>query len=418
MAGEFHCHYKAGETGHAGAHARYIARLDRYASRLRVEKLVATAFGNMPVWARHDFTIFWDCADLFERKNGTPYSEVEINFPNELSHVQCILVAQEVASSICGTQHGYTWALHYKESDLTGQPHLGMHLMWSERADDGVQRDPQQYFGRAAPKGKPPSSGGCRKVRATMNRSEKSAYVEAVRTKVCRILNKYLEKFLHRHRFDHRSFERRGLARIPKSHVPTSQLKRLSLEERRLIIEQQLVQEELALLEAQRLASGIKSAGNELPYDVAGCLEGLTEAVERTREALQIVGGPVEFEPDLIELEKAMDAARLRLIECEQAQSIIDRLPATAAIETQYQRVPERGRPIFADFKQKLLMRLGLPSDPAVLASLNADAKALPAAFESYQLACKAFEAAGGVLLPEEDAEDAEDAEDKVLRPK
>jgi hypothetical protein len=60
-------------------------------------------------------------------------------------------------------------------------------------------------------------------------------------------------------------------------------------------------------------------------------------------------------------------------------------------------------------------MRLGLPSDPAVLASLNADAKALPAAFESYRLACKAFEAAGGVLLPEEDGEDGED---KVLRPK
>ena len=65
----------------------------------------------------------------------------------------------------------YTLAVHAglsKEPGVASNPHL--HLVFSERVNDGVERAAEQWFRRAAPAGRDPASGGARKSERTKPR--------------------------------------------------------------------------------------------------------------------------------------------------------------------------------------------------------------------------------------------------------
>ena len=65
----------------------------------------------------------------------------------------------------------FTLALHAglsKEAGAANNPHL--HLVFSERVNDGVERAAEQWFRRAAPAGRDPASGGARKSERTKPR--------------------------------------------------------------------------------------------------------------------------------------------------------------------------------------------------------------------------------------------------------
>lgn len=65
----YHLSVKVGAKGKALPHASYIAREGDYKTR-QGEELEATEHGNMPEWAQQYPSVFWRCADEYERKNG------------------------------------------------------------------------------------------------------------------------------------------------------------------------------------------------------------------------------------------------------------------------------------------------------------------------------------------------------------
>lgn len=186
----------------------YIMRLGRFAERHDGE-LAHAESGNMPGWADDDPRKFWVESDARERANGTLYHEVEFALPLELSRKQQIEAAREQVRQICGDQHPYSWGLHDKD----GNPHV--HLEFSGRMLDGIERDADQFFRRYNAKN--PSRGGCRKESSGDARGPE--WVKQVRQDWQDIANRHLAAAGHDARIDHRSNKARGLDEAPGVHL-------------------------------------------------------------------------------------------------------------------------------------------------------------------------------------------------------
>ena len=208
----YHCSVKVGGKGKAAAHAQYIAREGKYSGYEQYEDLEATGRGNMPSWAEHNPAHFWAAADQFERANGATYRELEVALPRELTPEQRRELVEDFIGQELGDRHAYQWAIHCPAAAIEGgeQPHV--HIMYSERTRDGIERDPEQYFKRY--NAKSPDRGGCRKDSAgTPER------LQATRERWATIQNAHLERHGHAARVDHRSLEAQGVKRQPEKHI-------------------------------------------------------------------------------------------------------------------------------------------------------------------------------------------------------
>jgi hypothetical protein len=245
---------KVGKAGSAGPHAAYIARIGRYASRLEHgEKLEATGAGNMPAWASNPLD-FWKAADAFERKNGTTYREMEIALPRELLPDQRAELVRAFVRQELGDKHAYQWAIHSpKAADGFEQPHV--HLMFSERQRDGIERDPDQYFKRY--NAKSPEKGGARKgygehAGQTLNAAQRRADLKALRGRWGETANRFLEHAGVAERVDMRSNAERGLVESPEPKQLPSQWRgagrELVLERRAARVDDRLAPEQLRQL--------------------------------------------------------------------------------------------------------------------------------------------------------------------------
>lgn len=210
---------KVGKAGKAGPHAAYIAREDQYKRRLETgEKLEAKEAGNMPAWAKDNPQEFWKAADAFERANGTTYREMEIALPRELSPPERAELVREWVGQEIGSKHAYQWAIHNPTAaDDQEQPHV--HLMFSERQIDGIDRDPGQYFKRYNAKN--PEKGGARKgygdnAGKTLTAKERAEDLKVIRSRWEAMCNKHLERAGHGQRIDMRSYAERGIAVAPE----------------------------------------------------------------------------------------------------------------------------------------------------------------------------------------------------------
>ena len=217
---------KVGKAGKAAPHAAYLAREGRYAQRLeRGEKLEATEAGNMPAWARHDAQQFWQAADAHERKNGTTYREMEIALPRELDPAERAALVREFVHQEIGEAHAYQWAIHTPAAaDGQEQPHV--HLMFSERQRDGIERDPEQYFKRY--NAKAPEKGGARKgygpsAGQTLSAAERAAELKELRGRWQDMANRHLERAGLAERIDMRSHAERGTGLEPEAKQLPSQ---------------------------------------------------------------------------------------------------------------------------------------------------------------------------------------------------
>lgn len=217
---------KVGKAGKAGPHAAYIAREGQYANRLeRGEKLEATEAGNMPAWAQSNPLAFWQAADAYERKNGTTYREMEIALPRELDADQRAALVREFVRQEIGDRHAYQWAIHTPTAaDGQEQPHV--HLMFSERQCDGIERDPEQYFKRY--NAKAPEKGGARKgygpsAGQTLTKAERAAELKELRGRWEAMCNAHLERAGVEQRIDMRSHAERGTGLEPERKQLPSQ---------------------------------------------------------------------------------------------------------------------------------------------------------------------------------------------------
>ena len=209
---------KTGGAGKAAPHAEYIAREGEYSKRLeKGEKLEHTEYGNMPKWAEHNPSEFWKAADLYERKNGSTYREIEIALPRELTPQQRKELVQTFVEQELGEKHAYTWAIHTPKASIEGgeQPHA--HIMYSERLQDGIERSPDQFFKRYNSKN--PERGGCQKSNIAKTAEQRKTELVELRERFADLQNAYLEKYGHADRVDHRSLADQGIERSPEKHL-------------------------------------------------------------------------------------------------------------------------------------------------------------------------------------------------------
>lgn len=230
----YHCTVRIGKTGKGAVHASYVCREGKYATmtdRAYGEKVEHIEHGNMPKWAKHRPLYFWEQADIRERSNGSVYREFEVALPRELSVDQRIELVREFVRNEIGQSHAYTFAIHNPKAAIEGgeQPHA--HIMYSERIQDGIERDPESFFKRANKK--TPELGGCTKSdRFTAGaRADRRETIIALRKAWADLQNQHLEKYEKADRVDHRTLKEQGKVKAPEKHLGPRRVKMLNTSE-------------------------------------------------------------------------------------------------------------------------------------------------------------------------------------------
>lgn len=196
-----HLSVKNGAKGKGAAHSQYIEREGKYAQR---EDKILSESGNMPVWAQQSPREFWKAADQHERANGRSYRELEISLPRELTTEQQTELVREFTKNVLGESHAYTWAIHEPKA-RDGELNSHVHLMFSERTNDGIERDQSQYFKRYNRAN--PELGGAGKDRYFTSRY----FVNAVREEWAQTVNERMHELGIDARIDHRSYKELGI---------------------------------------------------------------------------------------------------------------------------------------------------------------------------------------------------------------
>lgn len=209
--GHFHCRIdyakRGGKKLSAVGKFDYNNRLGRWAKK-HEGPLGFSESGNMPAWAKDDPRKFWEAADAHERANGALYFNAEFALPLDLAtREQQVAAARDYVRQIVGDKHPYSLTMH----DNKGNPHCD--LMWTTSVLDGIERPPELFFKRAAPRGEDPARGGCRKI----NYDRKG--IAAMRASWTTVANRHLEAAGSNVRIDHRSYKDRGIDKAPGVHL-------------------------------------------------------------------------------------------------------------------------------------------------------------------------------------------------------
>lgn len=222
---------RAGKKGTAVEHSRYDARIGKYQER---EDLVSVDYENMPEWALEEPLKFWRAADKYERKNAAAYIEAIIALPNEFNNEQNRALGGELADVVAPGLPRQI-AIHAPDSALEGLPNPHMHLMFSARKPDGIERGADMFFARY--NAKHPERGGCRKERGGQTKREIGEDLSVMREKIATKVNEALEREGFETRVDHRSNAARGIERKPETPLGPARIRRMSAEERKTFAE-------------------------------------------------------------------------------------------------------------------------------------------------------------------------------------
>lgn len=186
----------------------YVSGEGKY--RVKQGELTLCVSGNMPAWADDEPRSFWSAADKHERANARLALMFDAALPVEAEPDEQIALTMSLVKSLTATKDGtlpYTAAIHCHDKN----PHL--HIIISERPDDGIARSREQFFSRGNKKN--PEEGGALKSRAWKSKDrlleERQNWEE--------ILNSFLEP----HGFEKvscRSLKDQGLDRPAQIHLP------------------------------------------------------------------------------------------------------------------------------------------------------------------------------------------------------
>lgn len=211
---------KVGHKGKAVAHANYVMREDKYGDSFgkhankKDKEVEYASFGNMPSWIDGNPLKFWEMADEHERENGTVYREQIISLPRELNFEQRLELIEFWVAKELGDKHAYQYAMHNPPAlDGGEQPHV--HLMYSERINDGLDRSPDTYFKRY--NSKHPERGGAKKNSVPSSWTERKARLKLLRSSWEQVCNTFLEKYGFDERIDMRNWKERGLSEKPEN---------------------------------------------------------------------------------------------------------------------------------------------------------------------------------------------------------
>lgn len=220
----FHFEIKSGRS--ANDHADYVARQGFHRKR---EDLVTSGHGNLPVWANESPKALWKAAEKFERKNGAAYREAIIALPAELSAEQNKALVDDLVSKLAPGKP-FQFAIHAPSSSLEGESNPHVHLMTSDRMDDGIDRPAERFFSRY--NAKQPEKGGRKKSSGGRNRMQIRDDVIAARKLVADTINHHLAINGHGARVDHRTLKAQGIQRKSERHLGQARIKSMSEEEK------------------------------------------------------------------------------------------------------------------------------------------------------------------------------------------
>lgn len=261
-----------GKKGKAAPHALYIAREENYMKdNDDLEKMEAKAHGNMPRWAEKEPNYFWKMSDEHERKNGTSYREHVIALPRELSIEQRHELVKNWIEQEIGDKHAYQYAIHNPPAlDGKDQPHV--HLMFSERLIDGIERDPKQYFMRY--NSKHPERGGAKKANVPKFSADRKEELKAMRGRWEQMCNQHLEQANSAARINMKSYKDQNINYKP-SNISMKQFNKKHIKAAYV-----------ATLDAK--AAWIQIARERKEIDIAAELKRLTQPSAATARAMNM----------------------------------------------------------------------------------------------------------------------------------
>lgn len=226
------------DSGSASKHVSYICRAGEYArgrphGRER-DRCLHVESAHMPAWALeaegHDAEKvraaggrYWQAADAGERANARLAVKLMVALPIELHPALHVPLAREFALRAATLSDDsvlpVVWAIHEGKGT---NPHV--HLLISERINDGHVRSESTWFKRAATGTKPIESGGARKTRELTR-----DWIDTLRNDWAEMANGALERAGHSERMDPRSNLERGIEDLSAQHVgwgPSSERRR------------------------------------------------------------------------------------------------------------------------------------------------------------------------------------------------
>ena len=173
----------------------YITRTSHFKSYKESvsEQIEFVKSGNMPSFAEGKPAEFWQAADVYERSNGRTCSSLVVALPKELNQAQRIELAEAFITEFADRyRFPFSCAIHNHAGLIAGieQPHL--HLMYSERHMDGIDRSAEQFFKRYNPKD--PQKGGAQKLTADVLGMGK-AQLQLYRQKTEELINDSLMRY-------------------------------------------------------------------------------------------------------------------------------------------------------------------------------------------------------------------------------
>ena len=120
----------------AESHLEYINRKNAFAHR---GGCIFHAH-HLPKWAHDDPKNFFKAADRYEGKGNRRYVEIEFALPNELKTVAQFRQIIEPFIQKHLKNHYYAYAIHDKFGALSNQRHPHVHIMFSERLIDEIEK--------------------------------------------------------------------------------------------------------------------------------------------------------------------------------------------------------------------------------------------------------------------------------------
>lgn len=222
----FHYRINSGKKGTAFHHAVYICRLW---GRIKRGDLIETGHGNMPSFAAGQPLQFWKMADKHERANGAAYREHVVALPRELGPPQQQRLVRAIVDELTESKP-YHFAVHSPRAALGNDANPHLHLMYSDRLDDGIDRPPEQMFARY--NAKEPEKGGRRKASGGKARWQVRDQVIATRKLCADLQNKAFAEAGIDARVDHRSLREQGKQKKPEKHLGAARIRRMSVHEK------------------------------------------------------------------------------------------------------------------------------------------------------------------------------------------
>ena len=157
------------------------------------EQIEFVRSGNMPNFAEGKPAEFWNAAEIYERSNGRTCSSLVVALPKELNQAQRIELAEAFIAEFADRyRYPFTCAIHNHAGALAGQEQPHLHLIYSERHVDGIERTPEQFFKRYNPE--QPEKGGAQKLTADVLGMGK-AQLQLYRQKTEELINDSLQRY-------------------------------------------------------------------------------------------------------------------------------------------------------------------------------------------------------------------------------